>query len=238
MDCRFDLCRSLLRARGLPDSWRRPPVSRLSSHCRYSRQALFTAAAVRQGQGKRQCVRNSPSSLRSRSRHSRLLWRFKRIGPGHCRRDHPAILDTGVHRPNWAACRVRDDSSTCKSRRVDLLILLPDAYDIVRNWERLYSPNPDSPLDRFLGRDSSWREKLRELGDGSGPAVRRFFCSLFKEQLRNHLQYEKFGEKVIRNANGPLYRLIYASKHPRGLDFWNKAILKSHGGQKEFFFEP
>ena len=44
------------------------------------------------------------------------------------------------------------------NRRVDLLILFADAYDIVRNVELLYFNDPNSKLDQVLGQDSGWRE--------------------------------------------------------------------------------
>ena len=41
--------------------------------------------------------------------------------------------------------------------RVDLLILFPIGYDVVRNVD-LYRQQQDSKLDQFLGPDSGWHE--------------------------------------------------------------------------------
>jgi len=119
--------------------------------------------------------------------------------------------------------------------RVDLLILFPLAYDIIRNVEHVYFPNENSKLDRFLGPNSNWREKWNELGETQGPAARNFFANLYKNQLKSQLGYQEFGDKTISRNNSPLYRLIYASKHPRGLDFWHKITKKDSTGQKELF---
>lgn len=36
-------------------------------------------------------------------------------------------------------------------RRCDLIILLADNMDALRNWATYYDDNPDSTLDRFMG---------------------------------------------------------------------------------------
>jgi hypothetical protein len=61
------------------------------------------------------------------------------------------------------------------------------------------------------------------------------FAEIYKSQLRSHLGYKFFGERVIRCERGALYRLIYATKHDRGLDFWHKATKKYPSGQRRLF---
>ncbi|HEV8605559.1 MAG TPA: three-Cys-motif partner protein TcmP [Tepidisphaeraceae bacterium] len=119
--------------------------------------------------------------------------------------------------------------------RVDLLILFADRMDIVRNVD-LYERQPRSKLDEFLGAASKWREKWPQLLNRTGDAVARFFANEYKTQLQQELRYQKFGEKEMRSANGPIYRLIYASKHERGLEFWDKVTGRDRGGQTEMSF--
>ena len=120
--------------------------------------------------------------------------------------------------------------------RVDLLILLPDAVDIMRNVDQLYFEQPDSNLDRVLGPDSNWREAKAKLESTEPSVERRLYASIYELQLRRHAGYKHFAEEVIQGPHGPLYRLIYATKHPRGIDFWDKSIKKEFGGQQRLPF--
>ena len=47
------------------------------------------------------------------------------------------------------------------------------------------------------------------------------------------LDYRFFGDpEVIRNTKGaPMYYLLFASRHPKGLDFWKKPSTRMPGGQ-------
>ncbi len=120
-------------------------------------------------------------------------------------------------------------------RRVDLLILVADAVDFARNVDRVYMHNPDSKLDKFLGAGCDWRSKWRQLGDTAGAKARQFLADTYMDQL-GALGYVKFGEQMMRRAKGPLYRMIYASKHEKGLEFWDKVTKMDHQGQKDFNF--
>lgn len=120
--------------------------------------------------------------------------------------------------------------------RVDLLILFADAMDVVRNYVSTYMNQSDSKLDRFLGSDCDWRKKWGALGNVEGSEIRKFFTTLYEKQLAAKLGYIKFGEKTIRFQRRPLYKLIYASKHKRGLDFWDKISRKDAQGQRDLPF--
>ena len=119
--------------------------------------------------------------------------------------------------------------------RVDLLVLVPDSMDIVRNLDR-YRHEP-SKLDLFLGPDSRWRERCDKLGNASRDKLRDLFTDLFKIQLRRHLGYRRFSHKTMMWRQMPLYRVVYASKHERGLEFWNKIAKKDRRGQGRFSFD-
>lgn len=137
-----------------------------------------------------------------------------------------AFIDpTGLH------ARFETVATLSERGRVDLLVLFADAYDIVRNVE-LYNDNPQSNLDQVLGPDSNWRPKWEALETRSSARVRKMFAGIYREQLRRHLGYKVFGEHTISGPKGALYRLIYASKHERGLEFWDKITKKDKGGQR------
>jgi three-Cys-motif partner protein len=122
--------------------------------------------------------------------------------------------------------------STCG--RVDLLILIPDAFDIVRNVDEYYKSRR-SKLDYFLGEDSQWRQHWDAITNRSGNNVREFFRDFYINRLKSTLGYQKVAFKPIEGPNGPLYTLVFASKHERGLEFWDKTTEKARGGQKELF---
>jgi len=134
------------------------------------------------------------------------------------------------------ALHIEYDSIARLSRAgaVDLLILFADAFDVLRNVDEHYVPNPGSRLDRFLGSDANWRAGWASLGNQGGARARDFFMRVYQQQLRK-LGYGHFGEQRISSRSGPLYRLVYASKNSRGLDFWEKAKSKDKGGQSQLF---
>lgn len=118
---------------------------------------------------------------------------------------------------------------------VDLLILFPDAIDILRNADHYYFKHSESKLDLVLGRGSDWRRRKAELEHADASKIRRLFAEIYKDQLRRLAGYQFFDDEVIQGRSGPLYRLVYATKHERGLDFWSKSIKKELGGQRRMF---
>lgn len=118
---------------------------------------------------------------------------------------------------------------------VDVLVLFPDRYDAERNIENLYLPQLRMNLDHVLGADSDWRAGYGQLPSAGGPQFRRWLSDLYRQQLERKAGYTHFRDEVISGPQGPLYRLIYATKNPRGLNFWDKIITKESSGQKRFF---
>lgn len=125
-------------------------------------------------------------------------------------------------------------STLSKAGRVDLLILFADYMDIVRNVDR-YFAQKHSNLDRMLGEASTWRKQWSELPVRAPQEICRLFADEYKLQLQTRLSYVEFREKVISAPNGPIYRLIFASKHPRGGEFWDKITKRDRTGQAELF---
>ncbi len=119
--------------------------------------------------------------------------------------------------------------------RVDLLILFADKFDLVRNIDFYEDQKMNSRLDRVLGPSLDWRPLWKQQVSRTTANISKFFVELYKKQLGRHLGYRVFGEKCIRrSAKAPLYRLIYASKHERGLEFWSKITKKDAKGQISF----
>ena len=142
-----------------------------------------------------------------------------------------AFLDpTGLH------AKIETIKTLASAGRVDLLILFPDAIDVIRNVES-YIPKLDSNLDQVLGTDSNWREEWKSLGGAEGSKARQLFATLYKRQLEKHAKYPFFGEEIIKGPQGPLYRPVFASKDEKGVEFWEKVTKKELRGQSRFHFD-
>jgi three-Cys-motif partner protein len=122
-----------------------------------------------------------------------------------------------------------------QDRKVDLAILFPDGMDIVRNVER-YEKQQESNLDRYLGPNSDWRARRQDVANQTPEKLRQLFSEIFQSQLDKLLGYKHFASEVYRNQQGPIYRIIFASKHPLGGTFWNEIAKKDRGGQTTFEF--
>lgn len=118
--------------------------------------------------------------------------------------------------------------------QVDLLILFADAYDALRNLESLLDGSDDR-LDRMLGPGSNWKDEVRKLPNWEGNTLREYFSKKYIEQLKGRLGYAAADTKIIKGPKGPLYRLVYVSKHERGLDFWRKVDHRDRFGQAQLF---
>lgn len=107
-----------------------------------------------------------------------------------------------------------------RAPRCDLLINVQHGMGIKMNLHQ-YTPDSDeqTALTRFLGSES-WKSLLTH----NRTTFFRGFLELYKGQL-DRLGYSFVGHEVlIRNGkNVPMYLLLYASKHPRGQQFWEEA---------------
>jgi three-Cys-motif partner protein len=122
-----------------------------------------------------------------------------------------------------------------RNARVDFVVLFADAIDINRNAEHVYRADPNSNLDRFLGPDSHWREKLDDLENPNHVTRRKLFAEVYQRQLERLLGFRFFEEKVMTYRRLPLYRLVYASNDNLGLKFWKEALKEDSGGQRDLF---
>ena len=91
-------------------------------------------------------------------------------------------------------------------------------------------------VDKFLG-DPHWREQYWGAeGNPSRPPT-LVLLEIFQNQLRKRLNYTHFGDPaIIRYPSGtPAYYLLFASRHVRGLDFWEQSRAISPQGQRPLF---
>lgn len=96
-------------------------------------------------------------------------------------------------------------------------------------------------VDLFFG-DTEWRTIYEKYQRHEEQFLHRQLMDHYKSKLRGLGYEETFrddevgAEPVIRNEkNAPLYRLLFASKHPLGLEFWQKVIGRNVYGQRRLF---
>ncbi|MEX2171010.1 MAG: three-Cys-motif partner protein TcmP [Pirellulales bacterium] len=119
-------------------------------------------------------------------------------------------------------------------RQADLLILFGDKMDIARNVD-LYAGQKESKLDRFMGLDCPWRNEWLALNSQDADLVCQLFVKLYKAQLETKLGYKAFADQVMRSSKSAIYRVIFATKHPRGEEFWKKISKIDRQGQRSLF---
>ena len=91
-------------------------------------------------------------------------------------------------------------------------------------------------VDAFLD-DQTWRARYWESQSDVSHPPTTVLIDTFMNRLETRLKYTQFGAPIaIRNSIGvPIFYLLFASKHPRGLDFWEKASARLRSGQRLMF---
>ena len=114
-----------------------------------------------------------------------------------------------------------------EGRRLDLVINFPIGY-IKRNWGQ------ELPrLDKFMNGTSykrPFQAAMRRQSPGEKPA--RVLLDSYRDELENiGYSYIRDHVRVDNSRHTTLYCLIFASKHERGADFWDKVTLRKESGQ-------
>ena len=118
--------------------------------------------------------------------------------------------------------------------RIDLLINFPLGMNIKRQlWHQLHKdPNTESNFDRYFG-TTQWRSLCDE--KNSGITIGSRLLKLYENQLQD-LGYAYVGdERTIKNRGRSLYMLVFASKNPKGKEFWEKVTQVAPSGQRRLF---
>ena len=119
-------------------------------------------------------------------------------------------------------------------RRMDLIINYPQG-GLNRTMPAASEKDPWTSVDHFFG-DPAWREihrKWRGRRELHWHLIDFYIGRLQDLGYRVRRDDEVGDEPLIRNARrrAPLYRLLFASKHPLGQDFWHKITRRNVYGQ-------
>lgn len=123
-------------------------------------------------------------------------------------------------------------------KRLDLIINYPQGT-LNRNMRKSCKVDQETAIDSYFG-DTEWRKiYARWCNKTKIFGVHRELIDFYKHKLQDLgykqvLNDEQTGdEPLMRNARrkAPLYRLIFASKHDLGSDFWGKITRRNLHGQ-------
>ena len=111
-----------------------------------------------------------------------------------------------------------------EKRRMDLAITFH-----IGSIKRVADKPTQKLIDFFP--DPSWQQEYGKAGE-EGRLSGRVLLDAYERGLRN-LGYKEIKDYVLmaNKRNVPLYNLIFASKHERGAEFWDKIADRSEAGQ-------
>jgi three-Cys-motif partner protein len=120
------------------------------------------------------------------------------------------------------------------NRRIDLIINFPEGMGIRMNLHQ-YTGKETSALNTFIG-TNRWQGRFQEALT-SFPQACHEIAAEYLENLRS-LGYQIVDGSqipVMTNQNRLLYYLLFASKNPKGNEFWKKiGVINPHGQRKLF----
>jgi three-Cys-motif partner protein len=116
--------------------------------------------------------------------------------------------------------------------RTDLIIYYPQ-MGISREAPLEAAQPPLSKIDLFFG-DTGWRQIYEDHQRGKEPFLHRALLDYYKSKLKafGYQVDDPISEPGFTNSrNAPLYRLLFACKHPLGNKFWQDVTKNLPGGQ-------
>lgn len=141
-----------------------------------------------------------------------------------------AFIDpTGISQISYETIR-----KLTQNRKVDLLINFPEGMGIRMNLHQ-YTGKETSALNTFIG-TNRWQGRFQKTIT-SFPQACREIADEYLENLRS-LGYQIVDGSqipVMTNQNHLLYYLLFATKDPKGNEFWKKiGVINPHGQRKLF----
>jgi three-Cys-motif partner protein len=156
----------------------------------------------------------------------------------HIKQDDWHSLNLAFLDPEGMELRWETVAELATVQRMDLIINYPQ-YGLNRNMRQAFETTGQTRVDDFFG-DRAWRKIYQDWQKGGAPpGLHRRLIDFYREGLQDLgykevLRADQVGEvPLIRNVRrrAPLYRLLFASKHPLGHDFWHKVTRRDVHGQ-------
>jgi len=141
-----------------------------------------------------------------------------------------AFIDpTGVSNIAFETIRKLADS-----RKIDLIINFPEGMGVRMNLHQ-YTDTERNALNRFMG-SARWQQRQRE-APTSFDEMCKGIADEYLENLKDlgYLSVDSDWIPVKTDKKALLYYLLFASKDPRGNDFWHKITRKDPYGQRHLF---
>jgi three-Cys-motif partner protein len=114
--------------------------------------------------------------------------------------------------------------------KLDLLIIFMSGY--IRRF--ISTPEFARVLDAFFG-TTAWRDLVGRKHAGERLTYRHLL-DLYEEQLRGIGYVHVDDSQRMTNLQGAtIYHIIFASKHPRGAEFFKKISQQKYNGQRRLF---
>lgn len=142
--------------------------------------------------------------------------------------------------PDGLELRWETVATLAKIERLDLFIHYSQ-MGLTRAMPQAYRAEEETTVDLFFG-DWEWRRIYGEYRRKEESFLHRQLMDHYKGKLKELGYKETYrddevgAEPLMRNEkNAPLYRLLFASKHPLGLKFWEKVISRDAHGQRRLF---
>lgn len=160
----------------------------------------------------------------------------------HIKQDDWRSLNLAFLDPEGMELQWKTVAKLATVQRMDLIINYPQGT-LNRNMHQAFETEGQTSVDGFFG-DREWRNIYQDWQNSGSPlGIHRRLIDFYKERLQDLgytevLRDDQVGdEPLIRNAKrrAPLYRLLFASKHPLGHDFWHKVTHRDVHGQARLF---
>jgi three-Cys-motif partner protein len=109
--------------------------------------------------------------------------------------------------------------------RVDLIIIVMTGF--IRRF--IGTPEFERALDQFFG-TAEWRHLLAGKDEGERITYRKLL-DLYERQLKK-LGYRHVSDdaRILNTKGSTIYHIVFASKHPRGKEFFDKISQRTYTG--------